>query len=538
MSKRFLWIIAVFMSLAMMGLIIVQAYWIGNAIDIKEKQFSQLVTKALSDASEKIRQQETVYHIIDEIEPIDTSQIWEEYSSVEVQVSASEYLEEFSVRMHENEPKVKFHSEGVQIYQRSTPEGNHSNITIITEDTSQLGERPRVIIDSEGVHTITWMSPGRIRREIESQMFEEQAFLDNILSRMLLTPQSIKERINPEYLDKMIHKALLNNGIDLDYEYAVLADNLDIAMTSDQYSPDGNHDYYSAELFPDDLFNNTGYISLYFPGQKNFIFKSLGFMTISSVILTLLVILSFIITMYIIFRQKRLSEIKNDFINNMTHELKTPISTISLASQMINDSSIPAESKNMSNISRIIEDESKRLGYQVEKVLQMAIFDKGKIKLKLKLTDINDLIFSVINNFTIQVDKLGGSITGELNAPDSQLKIDTVHFTNVVSNLIDNAVKYSRGKPEIKVSTENRNGKLLIRVKDNGIGIKKEDQKRIFEKFYRVPTGNIHNVKGFGLGLSYVKKIVEEHQGTITLQSEINKGTEFEISLPMKKNKQ
>ncbi len=188
----------------------------------------------------------------------------------------------------------------------------------------------------------------------------------------------------------------------------------------------------------------------------------------------------------------------------------------------------------MKNISRIIEDESKRLGYQVEKVLQMAIFDRGKIKLKLKLTDINDLIVSVINNFTIQVDKLGGKITGELNATNSQLKIDTVHFTNVISNLVDNAVKYSPEKPEILVTTENRNGRLVIKVRDNGIGIKKEDQKRIFEKFYRVPTGNIHNVKGFGLGLSYVKKIVEEHQGFITLKSEPNKGTEFEICLPLK----
>jgi two-component system phosphate regulon sensor histidine kinase PhoR len=534
MSKRFLWIIAVFMSLAMVGLIIVQAYWIGNAIDIKEKQFNQLVTKALTDISEKIRQQETVFHIIDEIEPIDTSQTSEGHSRVEVQVSASQYLEEFSVRVPENNPKIKVHSEGFQIYQRSTPAGDHSNIAIITEDTTQLGDRPRVIVDSEGVHTITWISPGQIRREIESQMKEEQVFLDRVISRMMVPPLSIKERISPELLDKIIRKALVNNGIDLNYEYAVLGNNLDITMISNHYSPDSNNDYFSAELFPDDLFN-TGYLSLYFPGQKNFIFRSLGFMTISSIILTLVIILSFITTIYIIFRQKRLSEIKTDFINNMTHELKTPISTISLASQMINDTSIPAESKNMGNISRIIEDESKRLGYQVEKVLQMAIFDRGKIKLKLKLTDINDLILSVINNFTIQVDKLGGKITGELNASNSQLEIDTVHFTNVISNLVDNAVKYSPEKPEILVRTENRNGKFLIKVKDNGIGIKKEDQKRIFEKFYRVPTGNIHNVKGFGLGLSYVKKIVEDHQGTITLKSEVNKGSEFEICLPVKK---
>lgn len=534
MSKRFLWIIAAFMSLAMIGLIVVQAYWIGNAIDIKEKQFSQLVTKALADISQEIRKQEAVYHIIDEIEPIDTSQSWDGYSSVEVQVSASQYLEQFSVRIPSDKSKIKVHSEGVQIYQRSTPEGDHSNITIITEDTSQMGEMPKVIVDSEGVHTITWMSPGRIRREIENQMKEDQVFLDRIISRMILPPVKLNERIKPEYLDKIIGQTLLNNGINLPYEYAVIGDNMDLSMISEHYTPESKNEYFLAELFPDDFFN-TGYLSLYFPGQKNFIFKSLGFMTISSIILTLLIILSFIATMYIIFRQKRLSEIKTDFINNMTHELKTPISTISLASQMINDPSIPAESKNMNKISGIIQDESKRLGYQVEKVLQMAIFDKGRIKLKLKQVDINDLIISVINNFAIQVEALGGKISGELNATESQIEIDTVHFTNVISNLLDNAVKYSPEKPEILVQTENKNGRILIRVKDHGIGIKKEDQKRIFEKFYRVPTGNIHNVKGFGLGLSYVKKIVEEHQGTISLKSEINKGTEFEIGLPMKK---
>lgn len=523
------------MSLAMAGLIIVQSYWIGNAIDIKEKQFSQLVTNALSDLSDEIRQQETVFSIIDEIEPIDTSLAWQGHSSFEVQISASQYLEKFSSRLSEENAKVKIHNEEIRVFQRTTPSGDHSNITIIAEDSDQIGNMPRIIVDTEGVHTITWISPDRIRKEMQeiaSQMDEQQVFLDKIISKMLLPPPSIKERIDQELLDKIIRKSLLNNGIDLDYEFAVLADNLDVTMISENYSPDSNNNYYASELFPDDLFN-TSYLSLYFPGQKNFIFRSLGFMTISSIVLTLLIIISFVTTIYIIFRQKRLSEIKNDFINNMTHELKTPISTISLASQMINDPSIPTESKNMKNISRIIEDESKRLGYQVEKVLQMAIFDRGKIKLKLKLADINDLVLSVINNFTIQVDKLGGKISGELNASKSELKIDTIHFTNVISNLVDNAVKYSPEKPEILVSTENRNGKLLIKVRDNGIGIKKEDQKRIFEKFYRVPTGNIHNVKGFGLGLSYVKKIVEEHQGTITLKSELNKGTEFEICLPL-----
>lgn len=253
-------------------------------------------------------------------------------------------------------------------------------------------------------------------------------------------------------------------------------------------------------------------------------------------LLTTIIIVIFIVTLWVIFRQKRLSEIKNDFVNNMTHELKTPISTISLASQMLNDKSIPVENKNLSHISRVIETESKRLGYQVEKVLQMAVLDKGRLKLREKVVDVHEIIHSAVNNFGLQVEKRGGSLTWNPDAKKSVIKADEVHLTNVISNLLDNAVKYCKEKPEIELSTRNENDKLVITIKDHGIGISKEDQKRIFEKFYRVPTGNLHNVKGFGLGLSYVKKIIEIHNGSIDVKSEPNKGTRFDIFLPLYDN--
>ena len=532
MNKRFLWIIAVFMSLAMIGLIIVQAYWINNAIEVKEKQFSQLVNRVLSNIVNEVQQQETVFHIINEIEPIDTSSNWEEYSRVEVEVSASEYIHKFTARPGEKNDENKTINQAVQIYQRSTSKGDHRNIAVIAEDSLLIPDKPNIIIDTSGIQTITWISPQQIRRKIEQELAEQQVFLDNIISKMIAPEIAIEERIDPAFLNMIISKELLNNGVELAYEFAVLNDNRNVAMKSDNYIPDSNTDYFTTELFPRDIFNQSNYLSIYFPKKKSFIIQSLGFMAISSIILTMVIILSFATTMYIIFKQKQLSEIKNDFINNMTHELKTPISTISLASQMLNDKSIPAKSKNLGYISRIIEDESKRLGYQVEKVLQMAIFDRGKIKLKLRPVDIHDLIQGVVNNFSIQMEKKGGQIYEELNAAEAVLKLDIVHFTNVISNLIDNAIKYSNENPEIRINTETRNGKLLIRIKDNGIGIRKEDQKRIFEKFYRVPTGNIHNVKGFGLGLSYVKKIVEAHNGNIRIRSEPNQGTEFEICLP------
>ena len=221
----------------------------------------------------------------------------------------------------------------------------------------------------------------------------------------------------------------------------------------------------------------------------------------------------------------------------MTHELKTPISTISLASQMLTDTSIPNESKNVSYLSTIISDESKKLGYQVEKVLQLAIFEKGNLELKFKMCDIHDIITNVVNTFSIQMKHKNGRFTTRLNAGNHIIYADQVHISNVFSNLVDNAIKYCNQNPEIKISTGNENGHLIIDVKDNGIGMNKQDIKRIFEKFYRIPTGNIHAVKGFGLGLSYVKKIVEEHNGHIEVESQPYEGTLFKIYLPTNNEK-
>lgn len=530
MSRRILWIISVFMGVAMIFLIVVQTYWINNAYRLKEKQFSQVVNRVLNSTVYEVQEREAMWHIMDEMEILDST--WEE-ASFGSYSNGSE--ESFSFDMSTRVENWNGTNQEVYVYQRSVPGSQKYELTIVADDSVILMSDPgaEVLLDSSRLEKVRIVHPQQLRSRIERKMAENRVFLDRMMDRMVAQNAPIEKRIQPEVLDHILKAQLAQNGIDLDYEFAVLRENLEVAYKSPDFKEDQESEYYHTALFPRDLFSRSGYLTVYFPRRTSFILRSLGFMGISSMILTLVVILGFLLTIFIIFKQKKLSEIKNDFINNMTHELKTPISTISLASQMLDDKSIPDESKNTGNISKIIGDESKRLGYQVEKVLQMAIFDRGRIRLKRKKADINQLIENVITTFELQVNKLGGSITENLNADRSELSVDPVHFTNVVSNLVDNAIKYSGEKPEIRIETMNRNGKLLIRVADSGIGIKKEDQRRIFEKFYRVPTGNIHNVKGFGLGLPYVKKIVEEHHGTISVKSEVNKGTEFEITIPV-----
>ena len=220
----------------------------------------------------------------------------------------------------------------------------------------------------------------------------------------------------------------------------------------------------------------------------------------------------------------------------MTHELKTPISTISLASQMLTDSSIPDDSKNLKHISGLIREESNRLAIQVEKVLQMSIFDKDKIKLKQHQLDIDQLVKKVVDSFGLQLQNKGAEAILNLNSHNKTIEGDEVHLTNVIYNLLDNALKYTNEEPIISISSKSVKKGVVIKIKDNGIGVSKDDKKRIFEKFYRVPTGNIHTIKGFGLGLSYVKKIIDEHHGNISMESEIKKGSEFTIFLPYQRN--
>lgn len=340
--------------------------------------------------------------------------------------------------------------------------------------------------------------------------------------------------ITEPQLDSLILLELNIRGIDTHFEFGIYNPERDIFLL--EKDPGLRKSLIekgsAARIFVSDIFTSPEYLLLYFPHEKQFLLTELWGMLLISIILIIVIVYSFTYTITTIFRQKKLSEMKNDFINNMTHEFKTPISTISLACEALSDRDIVRSHEFTENYINIILEENKRLATMAEKILQTAVIEKGQLKMKRERIDLHEVITDVIKNIRIQVEIKDGVIRKQCKAANPVLLGDKVHLTNLVYNLLDNANKYSPRKPVITVRTENTSNGILLTIEDRGIGISKGEQKKIFDKLYRVPTGNIQEVRGFGLGLSYVKAIVEEHHGRISLDSEINKGTTFKVFLP------
>ncbi|MDT8400649.1 MAG: HAMP domain-containing sensor histidine kinase [Bacteroidales bacterium] len=512
MKKKTIIILAVIISLVLSGLILIQLYWINNSIEAKNQQFRVYVNNALDAVVLDMEQQETIERIVEEIDmPLVDSVV----AIVPSRSALARQLRGY--RSESNIPLLEDHNDVI------------ASLTI-----SREGQKILFYSDDEFFYPeeeIPELSSQSLRAGINDRLTNKTVLLESIMGKILAETPELSERVDPERVNDQIDQMLGRLGISLDHEFAITSSGTPI-YSSDGFDMGSDANKYIRQLFPNDPVPGQNMIYLYFPREKNYLFRQIGFMGISSIIVTLFLIVFTVSNILIILRQKRISEIRNDFINNMTHELKTPISTISLASQMIGDTSISNNKKNLDKIAGILNDESLRLKYQVEKVLQTSAFERGTMKLKMVDTDIHRIINNAIDNFRLQISDTGGMCLRELNAKESRLKIDETHVFNMISNLLDNAIKYSNGSPEIKIKTTDDEKQLTLSISDNGIGMKKDDIKKIFDKFYRVPTGNIHKVKGFGLGLSYVKKIVEEHNGSISVYSQINRGTRFNISFP------
>ena len=512
MKKSTIWILGVVMGLSFLSLLYLQVSYIEEMVKMRRSQFEENVNRSLG---------KTVHNL----ELVETKKYLEK--DVAAQERAALLSRQYQEKNEAGENVVEHHQ-----YTITAPDGSTYSTFELKTIMNRPSNVPKVVISTG--RTIPQTSRA-LQEVLKERYVYQRALLDEVVYNILYTASDkpLKERVNFKQLDHFLKTELFNNGIDIPYHFSVTdRDGKEVYRCSDYVHDDEK--IYSRLLFEKDPPAKMGFVNIFFPTLDNYIFSSVKFM-IPSIIFTVVLLITFIFTIYIIFRQKRLTEIKNDFINNMTHEFKTPISTISLAAQMLNDPAVGKSPVMFKHISGVINDETKRLRFQVEKVLQMSMFERQSVTLKKKEIDAHELITGVVNTFRLKVEKNNGTLEAELNAQDPVIFVDEMHFTNVVFNLLDNAVKYKSPDRDIalKIRTWNESGKLCISIEDNGIGIKKENLKKIFDKFYRVHTGNLHDVKGFGLGLAYVKKIIADHKGSIRAESELNVGTKFIITIPL-----
>ena len=506
MKKSTIWILGIVMGLSFLSLLYLQVSYIEEMIKTRKEQFDSAVRNSLTQVSKDVEYAETRRWLIEDISEAERKALTENNSSLQ-QSGLVQQVQRFKgVRSRDGKAYSAF------------------ELKVMTTSPSEL---PKAMISPyRGVKTIPETSRSLVEM-IKNRYMYQRALLDDVAWQMIYhaSDKSIGDRVRFKDLDDYLRSNLYNNSIELPFHFSVIdRDGREVYRCAD-YDPKGSDESYQQALFTNDPPAKMSILKVHFPGRKDYIFDSISFM-IPSLIFT------------IVFRQKKLTEMKNDFINNMTHEFKTPISTISLAAQMLQDPAVGKSPQMFQHISGVINDETKRLRFQVEKVLQMSMFDRQKATLKMKEIDMNELITGVINTFALKVERYNGKITSSLEAADPVIIADEMHITNVIFNLMDNAVKYKKPDEDLvlNVRTWNESGKLMISIQDNGIGIKKENLKKIFEKFYRVHTGNLHDVKGFGLGLAYVKKIIVDHKGTIRAESDLNVGTKFIIALPLLKN--
>ncbi len=517
MKKSTLWVLVAIMILSFVSLLYLQVGYISEMVRMRNEQFDESVRRSLYDVAQDVEQDETRRWLTEEF---NSSQA--DASNLLVQDSTAGYVSR------------------TQHFFSKSEDGKSFSSTTIRQRIPIDPKVPKLSVSKlHGANSISNKSKS-LQEEMSQRYIHQRYLVDEVIWQMLYqaSDRPLRERVNFKVLDDYLKAELLNNGIKIPYHFAVIDKTGKEVYRCSDYENKGEDYCYYQVLFPNDPPAKISQVRVHFPARSSYIRNSIEF-TLPSLIFTVVLLFTFIFTIYNLFKQKKLTEMRNDFINNMTHEFKTPISTISLAAQMLNDGAVAKSPKMFQHISQVINDETKRLRFQVEKVLQMSMFDKQKVMLKKKDLDVHEIIENVTNTFSLKVESYGGKIETNLRAGNPVIVADEMHFTNVLFNLMDNAVKYRKEEVplELVVSSWNDQNKLFISIEDNGLGIKKENVKKIFDRFYRVHTGNRHDVKGFGLGLAYVKRVIEEHKGSIKAESELKVGTKFIITLPLlKKN--
>lgn len=522
MSKKLFVLLVALMSLSLIGIIFVQGYWIKTAVDDKEEQFSNSVMQVLRSVADKIEKREMEDYFNKYLQLVDSIGEFKE----------AELRQILFIDKDEENNETFIYSHGVleEDYGISSTFFDSESDSI---PIKSFNSKRRTIIVKEGVDIdgkVTYTPSERIEKiagmsAIDKAQFE--TYFQHYAKR-----EPIRERVSDQEIQLLMQRELSEAGIDLNFEYGVYGNGLATKVRSRDFSL-SESTRYKVPLFVDEEGKTDFDLLVTFPLKKKFLISSIMGMALLSIIFTLIIVIAYSGAIHQLIRQKQISEIKTDFINNMTHEFKTPIATINLALDAIQNPKILDNSEKVRQYLQMIRDENKRMHAQVENVLRISKLEKNQLEISKDTVEIHDIVEEAIAHVSLMVENRGGYINTHFDAERSEVLANEFHFTNVLVNILDNAIKYSSDSPKIDVFTETVKNNILIKVQDQGMGMSKAVLKRIFEKFYREHTGNIHNVKGHGLGLAYVKNIVEDHQGVVYVESEKDKGSTFFIKLPL-----
>lgn len=500
------------MSVSVIGILLIQFYWINKALKLEEEKFNKNAGIALSEVVKIIEKGETAEVLVREISNAGKNVLFlgDHFSiSPNTETDTSSIKKRFIQRISNDNFNVQV---------SANKDSNHKHVEVISN--------VRLEGDSTIKETIVWHSG------YDSLIQSKTKIIENVFDELVLSEDRTKiiEKLNREKVDSILSEELKKYGINTNYDFAVSIDGTDSLYLANE-NIDGQEiksTIHKAKLFSYDVFGRPNYLLVSFKNKTGFLLSSIWWILIITILLTSLIIFLFYQTIKMFLNQKKITELKNDLLNNITHEFKTPISTISLAADILGAGGELKSNK----YPDIIKTESKRLTQMVEEILSAAALEKSEFELNIAHTDIHDLIQRAIKSYNLAIKSKEGRIITELQASNPSVNLDKQHILHAISNIIDNAIKYNTNQPEIKIKTLDSSNAVEIIIEDNGIGIDAKNIEKIFETFYRVPTGNIHNVKGNGIGLSYVKQILEAHKGSVKVESELNKGSKFIINLP------